>query len=245
MTDVVRTTADSENLDAAPGSRPEDRAAASANSVADGLRAAMVSGQLAPGTPITERKVLLDYNCSRATVREAIQYLVAEGYLVRRRHHSAVVRPFEEKDLRDLCAARLLLEKHAAAHCSTMNVDDRENLREALRAYVASLDHDDLAESARRHRDLHVAIVATTDNATLARLERSLMIEATLAVAVIDARRDDVEHMKRVHTELVDAFIRGDETQATRLTVEHLDMVEKASIEELSARRDADGPRHS
>jgi DNA-binding GntR family transcriptional regulator len=55
-----------------------------------------------------------------------------------------------------------------------------------------------------------------------------------MIVAVIDARRDDVGKMKRVHTQLVDAFLDGDQQLAAHLVREHLHMVDKAAVEELA-----------
>lgn len=54
--------------------------------IREALRLAIRSGDLAPGTPIpTESDLQHTFNVSRQTVRQAVQSLVTEGYLVRSR----------------------------------------------------------------------------------------------------------------------------------------------------------------
>jgi len=215
----------------APAPRPS--ATLTADVIAEEVRNAIVSGEIALGTAMTEKWMAAHYGASRATVREVIQYLIAEGYLARQPYHSAYVRSFSEKEIRDLLEARELLEVHAGIQSINSDANSKAALRLALDAYLTSLDGEDVAESARRHRDLHVALVGMTGNDRLMRQEEQLMVDSSLVVAVIDARRDDVGKMKRVHIQLVNAFLDGDQQLAAQLVREHLDMVHRAALEEL------------
>jgi len=60
------------------------------------------------------------------------------------------------------------------------------------------------------------------------------MIDSSMIVAMIDARRDDVDKMKRVHIQLTDAFLAGDQQLAVQLVREHILMVNTAGAEELA-----------
>jgi len=208
-------------------------AALTADVIAEEVRNAIVSGEIPLGTAMTEKWMVAQYGVSRATVREVMQYLIAQGYLARRPYHSAYVRAFSAKEIHDLLEARELLEVHAGIQSINANANAKARLRLALDAYLTSFDEEDLAESAARHRDLHVALVGMTGNDRLMRQEEQLMIDSSLVVAVIDARRDDVDKMKRMHTQLVDAFLDGDQQLSARLVREHLDMVHRAALEEL------------
>lgn len=73
-----------------------------------------------------------------------------------------------------------------------------------------------------------------TGNERLMRQEEQLMIDSSMIVAMIDARRDDVEKMKRVHIQLTDAFLDGDQQLAVQFVREHVRMVNKAGAEELA-----------
>ncbi|MDQ0276459.1 DNA-binding GntR family transcriptional regulator [Arthrobacter silviterrae] len=209
--------------------------ALTADVIAEEVRNSIVSGEIPLGTAMTEKSMVAQYGVSRATVREVMQYLIAEGYLARRPYHSAYVRAFSSKEIRDLLEARELLEVHAGLQSINADANAKARLRRALTDYLTSFDEEDLAESSRRHRDLHVALVGMTGNDRLMRQEEQLMIDSSLVVAVIDARRDDVDKMKRMHTQLVDAFLDGDQQLSARLVREHLDMVHRAALEELDA----------
>lgn len=210
-------------------------AALTADVIAEEVRNSIVSGEIPLGTAMTEKWMVTQYGVSRATVREVMQFLIAEGYLARRPYHSAYVRAFSAKEIRDLLEARELLEVHAGIQSVNADTNAKARLQLALRDYLTSFDEDDVSESARRHRDLHVALVGMTGNDRLMRQEEQLMIDSSLVVAVIDARRDDVDKMKRMHTQLVEAFLEGDQQLSARLVREHLDMVHRAALEELDA----------
>jgi DNA-binding GntR family transcriptional regulator len=204
-----------------------------AENIAEEIRRAIVSGELAAAAPVTEKWVAEKYSVSRTTIREVLNFLIGEGYLVRRPYHSAQVRSFTEKEVRDIMEARELVEVHAGIRSIAADKASKERLRAALAAYVVAMDSGDVAESSRRHRELHVALVGMCGNERLMKQEEQLMIDSSLFVAVIDSRRDDVEKMKRAHTQLVDAFLEGDQELSVRLVRQHLGMVEKAAIEEL------------
>lgn len=204
-----------------------------AENIAEEIRRAIVSGELAAGAPVTEKWVAGQYSVSRTTIREVLNYLIGEGYLVRRPYHSAQVRSFTEKEVRDIMEARELVEVHAGIRSIAAGKASKERLREALASYLEAMDSGDIAESSRRHRELHVALVGMSGNERLMKQEEQLMIDSSLFVAVIDSRRDDIEKMKRVHTQLVEAFLEGDQELSVQLVRQHLGMVEKAAIEEL------------
>lgn len=209
------------------------RTSPTAESVAEVIRRAIISGELTGGTAVTEKWATEKYAISRLTVREVLQSLIAEGYLVREPYHSAYVREFSEKEVRDILGARELLEGYAAMRSINAAEQDRQRLRDALDAYLAALEGDDLAEVSRCHRALHIALVGMAGNERLMRQEEDLMIDSSMIVAVIDARRDDHEKMRRAHTQLVDAFLDGNQVLAGQLVREHLKMVDEAALEEL------------
>ena len=204
-----------------------------AEKIADEIRGAILRGDLPGGAPVTEKWASESYSVSRLTIREVLQSLIAEGYLVRRPYHSAHVRAFSEQEIHDILDARELLEGHAASRSLNASEEARTRLRAALEAYLDALDGADPAEVSRCHRFLHVALVGMAGNERLMRQEEQLMVDSSMIVAVIDSRRDDVTKMKRVHTQLVDAFLEGDQQLAGRLVREHLRMVGLAAREEI------------
>ncbi|MHA6631782.1 GntR family transcriptional regulator [Pseudonocardia sichuanensis] len=74
------------------------------------VRAAIVSGELAPGEPLRDRQLAEMLGVSRTPVREALHRLEALGLVVPRGRGGWVVSPFTEQDVRELFQLRLLLE---------------------------------------------------------------------------------------------------------------------------------------
>ena len=77
--------------------------------VARGLRDRVSSGEIAPGTALSQAAVAAEYGVSRIPVRDALQALATEG-LVDLRGSSAVVTPLSIEDLQELYELREAVE---------------------------------------------------------------------------------------------------------------------------------------
>lgn len=159
--------------------------------------------------------------------------LIADGYLDRKPYHSASVRQFSSQDVQDILEARELIEVFAAERSTEASRDSKRHVEDALDEYLDAMDSNDVARSAVAHRDLHVAFVGLTGNRRLMMQEERLMVDSSLVVAVIDARRDDVQKMKKVHSDMTEALLSGDINLSRKLVREHLNMVHHAAHEEF------------
>jgi DNA-binding GntR family transcriptional regulator len=82
------------------------------------LRDAIIYGRLAPGARLVEDQLAIRFRVSRTPVRDAIQRLQQEGYVVTPagfRHARPVVAPLTQADAEELCSLAGLLEGFAAA----------------------------------------------------------------------------------------------------------------------------------
>src|SRR5882757_2974005 len=84
-------------------------------SIADRLRASIISQRDAPGSTITESAVALRFGVARPTARIAIERLVADGLLRREAHHAARVPELSREDIVDLFGNRAIVESAAIA----------------------------------------------------------------------------------------------------------------------------------
>src|SRR5690606_26171422 len=78
------------------------------------LYAAVLSGDLAPGAPVTEAELTEQFRLTRAPVRSAISRLVHEGWLVAQSKRRIVVRPITLRDVREVFDLRKQIEPEAA-----------------------------------------------------------------------------------------------------------------------------------
>ncbi|WP_129657028.1 GntR family transcriptional regulator [Rothia halotolerans] len=199
------------------------------------VRAAIVEGTLGSGAELTEKWLTQTYGSSRTTARDVLRLLAKERLVELRPYRSARVRSFTGREIEDIFEARLLLEGHAARGCASASGEALEALRKALEAYVDVVGGDDVMETSGAHRDLHVALVATTGNTALMRCEDDLMLDSTLIVEVVNFKRDDIAKMRREHERLAAAFLERDAERAEQLVREHLRMVSRAAKDDVDA----------
>jgi DNA-binding GntR family transcriptional regulator len=104
------------------------------------LRALIVQGKLAPGSRIIETDIAERLGVSRTPVREALQRLQQEGYVVGAplAHQSRLtVAPLTKQDVRELLNIVGTLEGLAAFGAAERTAGDRATLARALRALNA------------------------------------------------------------------------------------------------------------
>ena len=194
------------------------------------LRDAINEGRLAPDTRLIEDQLALQFRVSRTPIRDAIQRLQQEGYVVTPdgfRHARPVVAPLVDSDADELCSLVALHEGHAAAAAARLPTDRRlelvaelMSLNEAMRREGAtpSPSHDRLRDldAAFHHACTHAAagprLLALLD-VIKPQAERYNRVYATLLLPkrIADAAAE--------HDAIVRALRAGD-PDATRRAVE-------------------------
>ncbi|MBT9385319.1 GntR family transcriptional regulator [Pseudooceanicola sp. CBS1P-1] len=77
------------------------------------IRHDIITNRLGPGDRLRLERLREAYGASVSTLREILNRLVAEGFVVAEGNRGFGVAPISERDLRDICQMRLLLECHA------------------------------------------------------------------------------------------------------------------------------------
>lgn len=115
--------------------------------VLDGLRQAIVSGQLPPGQRLTERQLTEMMGVSRTVVREALRQLESEGLVAIIPNKGPVVRELSLAEARDLYAIRAALEG-LAARLFVEHADDAKvkQLAQALEVVAAAYESGDVQQ---------------------------------------------------------------------------------------------------
>jgi len=140
-----------------------------AQRVADQLRREILDGRIAPGARLRAEAIADRYGVSRSPARESFLLLAREGLLEIQPRRGAVVRSFDERDLRELYEVRALLEplaaRRAAARITAGQVAQLEALcleQEGLGSGEADVLHH-IELNGRFHR----TIVEVADSARL------------------------------------------------------------------------------
>ena len=108
--------------------------------VYDRLRAAILSGDLAPGAPIIEAEIAATLGASRTPVREALRRLETEGMLEPRGNRGSVVRELHLDEVVCIFEIREALEtlaaRRAARRMDERNYAELERLVERMQKHV-------------------------------------------------------------------------------------------------------------
>ena len=190
---------------------------------AEMLRDHIGSGRIPEGTKLTEREVSRLLGISRMPAHEALTILEGEGLVVSRPDGRYVIE-LTEKDVRDLYALRLTLERLAVelatANTSPTNRAALETRLWALEEAVASGDPETCTKC---DMALHRAIWQQAENPHLLRvLDSVLGAIFVLADRVKLYGSEDFERMLRGHRKLVEHVAAGDGDSAGRVLESHL-----------------------
>ena len=164
----------------------------------DRLRAAILAGDLAPGTRLSVPELAKQLQVSRSPVREAVLLLVGEGLAVEHTRRGVEVARLGLSDLLELYELRGVIESLAARHAAErMTSTDLTALRGVLDAQGMAAFGD-----ARHFRELdarfHQIIVDSCGNTRLQRHAGLLVREMNLARPLLV---NDPHHLTRSHEE--------------------------------------------
>ncbi len=181
--------------------------------VAERLRASIITQADAPGSTITETAVAERYGVARPTARLAIDRHVADGILRREAHRAARVPELSRHDIVDLYDTRAVIE--AAAIGGLRSVPEA-----ALVAHHALSTTEDFAQ---HDIAFHRGLVAGQPSPRLTRLHALLMGEIELCIGQVQAAHLlTASEVARQHQGILDAITGGDPDAAARLTREHI-----------------------
>lgn len=210
---------------AVPGQRSAPPAAAARGTVErtsvrrqvlDALRAALVSGELAPGEVHSAPALGERFGVSATPVREAMQQLAQEGAVEVVPNRGFRVAERSARERAELSEVRGLIEAPVVLRLArTLPADRWAALRPAAVATVTAAACGDLAVYADADRAFHRALLALAGNEQLVRIADDL--RRRVVWSGCDLRADAAEHVA-----LLDALEERDLAAAELLVRRHL-----------------------
>ena len=108
------------------------------------LKEAIIKGFLEPGTKLLENKIAEEMHVSRTPVREAMQKLVAEGFVKTTPNQTMVVTEVSLEDAKDVLQIRGALEglaaRIAAKQINIQEIDELEKIVTQMSLYITKKD---------------------------------------------------------------------------------------------------------
>ena len=207
------------------------------------VRAMILSGELAPGSPIPQAALARTLNVSRTPMREAFRLLQEEGLIENRPDQRAVVRRIDPSEIDAVYTARVMLEAVAVSISVRVATPDLVRRLEAgltqMRLHAAD---DDIDQWRQAHREFHNL---TTEDAPMLhdsicslseRADRFLRL-AQLGHPNAWARWDND------HELLVEAFRNRDHDLAVRTIAQHLARTAFTAMADIAPQVDATATR--
>jgi DNA-binding GntR family transcriptional regulator len=187
------------------------------------LRAAIVGGELGPGTQLSVPALSRRLEVSRSPVREAVLQLVGHGLAVEKPRKGVVVATIDHEELVRIHEIREYLESAAARYCAERaDPDGITRMDEMLDRQRLAVAGQDAAAYFRTNAELHRLIAQAAGNPRLAEiLER---FEGQMAIALHRVSSDPA-HMReglREHEAIVAAILNGDGEAAERAMRRHI-----------------------
>lgn len=135
--------------------------------MAERLRGAIVLGRLRPGQRVVEARWAREFGVAQASVREGINLLVANGFLVKSAGRSARVPQYTEQDIARIYEVRGALEGLAARLAATRRAD-MIPLEIALDRMTRAAERGDVKKLVESDLAFHLALAEASGNPLLA-----------------------------------------------------------------------------
>ena len=193
------------------------------DSVANALRAAVISGELKPGEVYSAPTLGARFGVSATPVREAMLDLVREGLVISLRNKGFRVTEVSDADLDDVAAVRQLIEPPTIRDVvATIPAADYPRLRRLAEDIVVAAEAGDLIAYIEADRVFHVTLLAYSGNQKLVDVVSDLRSQTRLLGLTPLVESGRLVPSATEHHELLDLVEAGDGEGAEQLMRRHI-----------------------
>lgn len=193
------------------------------------IKKGILSGLYPAGSVMNERRLSEELGISRTPIREGLQLLSRDGWLLMETHKRAVVREFDPHYMWELIRVRSALEL-SAVEDAVKNMTDEElkMLEETHKRQIELLEHYDVTAFIKLDREFHSIIYQMSRNRELIKLVSNyydmFYFMGTQAVMRTDERkRTTIQE----HQRILDAMKKRDTQAAIEAMRLHMEETEK------------------
>ena len=194
--------------------------------VAESLRAALVSGRMAPGTTYSIPALAEQFGVSATPVREAMLDLGNEGIVAPVPNKGFRVVELTDEELDQVTELRRLLEVPTVRDLAgAMDPAAIKRLRGIAAAVHDAAQRGDVVAYVESDRELHLALLAESGNPRLVEMVGRLRDQSRLYGLEQLAADGVLVDSAAEHVRLIDALESGDRRAAEKVMAHHLDHV--------------------
>ncbi|MDJ0992891.1 MAG: GntR family transcriptional regulator [Dinoroseobacter sp.] len=174
------------------------------------IRAQIVSGELAEGERLTEKRLSKDLGLSRTPIREAIGRLILEGFVERQTGYTTRVAHFPEDEIAQIFEIRCILEaysaRRAAKHATPEDIAELRLVHADMQKHTPPRSDDDYKVLTEANEKFHRIILRAAQSPRLTAL-MTMAFDVGMVVRTYRIYSDaDLLRSLHHHAELIDAI---------------------------------------
>ena len=187
------------------------------------LAAAIISGELEPGTLVSVPVLAAQFAVSATPVREAMLNLEKRGFVESVKNKGFKVTDVSAQDLREIAQLRSFLEAPAMRLVAErLRTESLQEYRELAQRISVSAERGDLEAYLAADSTFHSALLSLTGNDRLVELVAELRRQ-TRMVGLADLRpSEELLRSAAEHQDLLDLLALGDGEAAERFMLHHI-----------------------
>ena len=189
--------------------------------VASILKKALFSGEYKSGDELSLTEIDGKLGISRTPVREAFQQLESEGLIELRMNKGAIVKPIDEKYIRDHFEMRILLESEAASRAAKRGMDNVDKLllrSESMKPLLSVVSNE---EYESLNFKIHSSIWEAADNDRLFKFLSTLWNGPS--IGFLNPELDHYIRSTEEHIEILKAIKAFDSEAAKKMMEIHIE----------------------
>lgn len=177
--------------------------------VAAVLAQAIVEGELAPGTQLSEERLGRALRVSRNTLRESFRVLSHDGLLIHRRHRGVFVAELDAADLADLYRLRIALEVGVIRSLERVDPAELDQLLAAVRVAEEAARRGRWRQVGTANMDFHQHLLGLSGSPRFTAVGRQVLAQMRLAFLGLSDPRSLHERFIARNRELVELLAAG------------------------------------
>ena len=193
-----------------------------AHQVYELLRSSIIGLERPPGARLSENRVAADLGVSRTPVREALQRLSEERFVVRDERGSFVVAGVTHRDVDGLCDLLELVDAYLFGRAARVAGPTAAELTEIAQRLRAAADEPDLEAWSTADGRFHELVNELADNEWASRVAKMTRSRLHRFWLNHEARTQRLRACSDEHVERAHALAAGDANSAERLVRAHV-----------------------
>jgi DNA-binding GntR family transcriptional regulator len=199
-----------------------EKSASLRDQIGESLSAAIISGELAPGTMVSVPGLAAEFGVSATPVREAVLDLEQRGFVRSVPNKGFRVTEVSKSDFEEILEVRTMLEAPImAALAGTISAEEMPKWRLLADRISEHADAGQLTAFLEADRDFHLGLLALHGNTRLVALVQELRSQTRMVGLVKMTNTPELSKSGREHHEMLDLIEQGDGEKLQLLMATH------------------------